>query len=55
MKEASKLNDCDKDMDKIRELKRKYIDTLNVLGEAVVGDYYAEVQDKKYREIFQCL
>ena len=47
LKEASKLNDCDTDMDKIRELKRKYTDTFNVLGEAVVGDYYAQVQDKK--------
>ena len=55
LKEASKLNDCDTDMDKIRELKRKYTDTFNVLGEAVVGDYYAQVQDKKYREIFSCL
>lgn len=47
LKEASKLNDCDKDMDKIRELKRKYTDTFDVLGEVVVRDYYAQVQDKK--------
>ena len=55
LKEASKLNDCDKDMDKIRELKRKYMDTFDVLGEVVVGDYYAQEKDKEYREIFSCL
>ena len=55
LKEASKLNDCDKDMDKIRELKRKYTDTFDVLGEVVVGDYYAQEKDKEYREIFSCL
>ena len=47
LQEASELNDCDKDMDKIRELKRKYMDTFDVLGEVVVRDYYAQVQDKK--------
>ena len=44
LQEASELNDCDKDMDKIRELKRKYMDTFNKLFEYFAEIYYT----KKY-------
>ena len=53
VEEASELNDCDKDMDKIRELKRKYIDTFNKVFEYFVKKCYAkkEKQDNYEKKV----